>query len=391
MFVAKSIETEHKDLIHDVAYDHYGRRMATCSSDQSIKVWDIAEDGSSKQVAHWKAHSGSVWRVTWAHPEFGQVLATCSFDRTATIWEEVSSAGDSDHGGSSSESSSSWVKRTSLVDSRTSVTDVKFAPKHLGLQLATCSSDGMVRIYEAPDVMNLCQWTPQLEINSKMSCSCLAWNPSRAHLSMIAVGSDDPSASGSSKVQIYEFNESSRKWLKVEAIAGATDPVHDLSFAPNFGRSYHLLAIASRDVKVVSLKPFTPSKEAIAQGSGYSKFEIRQVASFNEHNSQVWRVSWNVTGTILASSGDDGCVRLWKANYMGSWKSIGVLKGDQPVPSTHLGGSGQSASTQNSQTASSTLNSFSGHFGSLAQSAAPQNFSSGAFAGQRQAFNTMTD
>ena len=74
MFVAKSVETDHKDLIHDVAYDHYGRRMATCSSDQSIKVWDIAEDGTSQQVAHWKAHSGSVWRVTWAHPEFGQVL-----------------------------------------------------------------------------------------------------------------------------------------------------------------------------------------------------------------------------------------------------------------------------------------------------------------------------
>lgn len=27
---------------------------------------------------------------------------------------------------------------------------------------------------------------------------------------------------------------------------------------------------------------------------------------------QVWRVSWNVTGTVLSSSGDDGCVRLWK-------------------------------------------------------------------------------
>jgi WD40 repeat protein len=27
---------------------------------------------------------------------------------------------------------------------------------------------------------------------------------------------------------------------------------------------------------------------------------------------QVWRLSWNVTGTILASSGDDGYVRLWK-------------------------------------------------------------------------------
>ncbi|XP_062933234.1 nucleoporin SEH1-like [Cynocephalus volans] len=34
-------------------------------------------------------HSGSVWRVTWAHPEFGQVLASCSFDRTAAVWEEI--------------------------------------------------------------------------------------------------------------------------------------------------------------------------------------------------------------------------------------------------------------------------------------------------------------
>ena len=28
--------------------------------------------------------------------------------------------------------------------------------------------------------------------------------------------------------------------------------------------------------------------------------------------AQVWRVEWNVTGTVLSSSGDDGKVRLWK-------------------------------------------------------------------------------
>lgn len=38
LFEAHSINAEHKDLIHDVAYDFYGQRMATCSSDQFVKV-----------------------------------------------------------------------------------------------------------------------------------------------------------------------------------------------------------------------------------------------------------------------------------------------------------------------------------------------------------------
>ena len=46
--------------------------------------------------------------------------------------------------------------------------------------------------------------------------------------------------------------------------------------------------------------------------TGPTKFEVQLVAQFDNHNSQVWRVSWNITSTLLASSGDDGCVRLWK-------------------------------------------------------------------------------
>lgn len=46
--------------------------------------------------------------------------------------------------------------------------------------------------------------------------------------------------------------------------------------------------------------------------TGPTKFEVQIVAQFDNHNSQVWRVSWNITSTLLASSGDDGCVRLWK-------------------------------------------------------------------------------
>ena len=38
MFLAKSVASEHKDLIHDVSFDYHGRRMATCSSDHTVKV-----------------------------------------------------------------------------------------------------------------------------------------------------------------------------------------------------------------------------------------------------------------------------------------------------------------------------------------------------------------
>jgi len=92
MFVSRRVETDHKDLISDVAFNLYGSRVATCSSDQTVRIWEL--DGPQglanwKCTASWKAHSSAVWKVTWAHPQFGQVVATCSFDRTAAVWEEV--------------------------------------------------------------------------------------------------------------------------------------------------------------------------------------------------------------------------------------------------------------------------------------------------------------
>lgn len=122
--------------------------------------------------------------LTLCFLEFGAVIATCSFDRTASIWEETVCEKNIN-----SIPQKKWVRRTNLVDSRTSVTDVKFGPKTLGLQLASCSADGIIRIYEAPDIMNLAQWTLQHEINSKTPLSCISWNPSlfRLHAPMIAV------------------------------------------------------------------------------------------------------------------------------------------------------------------------------------------------------------
>ena len=41
----------------------------------------------------------------------------------------------------------------------------------------------------------------------------------------------------------------------METIALVTDAVHDVAFAPNLGRSFHLLGIATKSLKVISIDP----------------------------------------------------------------------------------------------------------------------------------------
>ncbi|PIO56097.1 WD domain, G-beta repeat protein, partial [Teladorsagia circumcincta] len=120
----------------------------------TLSVWDRGSDGTWTKAASWKVHGGAVWRVVWAHPEFGQLLATCSYDRSVHIWEEIRSGP-----GAEGRKGARWVRKAYLTDSRANVTDIAFAPRHLGLMLATVSAQGVVRIYEAADVMDLSRWS----------------------------------------------------------------------------------------------------------------------------------------------------------------------------------------------------------------------------------------
>ena len=89
----------HDDVVNDIAFDFYGKRFATCSSDKNIRVWDLKDAGQESSGERYscseipRAHQSAIWRLSWAHPEFGQLLASCSEDRTTCIWEEQESIG----------------------------------------------------------------------------------------------------------------------------------------------------------------------------------------------------------------------------------------------------------------------------------------------------------
>ena len=52
------IQNAHADLVTDAAYDFYGVRLATCSLDHRIKIWQLDEsDGTWTAVADWKVRA----------------------------------------------------------------------------------------------------------------------------------------------------------------------------------------------------------------------------------------------------------------------------------------------------------------------------------------------
>ena len=156
-YATKQVRTEHKDLIQDIAFDFYGKRVATASLDQTVKIWNINENNDWVFKEELKVKSKltvtlspilirkmifqinpGLSKVAWAHPEFGSLIAVAC-DKHVWIYEETCL-------GSGKGDKSGWVKRTPpLSDARAAITDLKFAPKFLGLQLAICSQNGEVR------------------------------------------------------------------------------------------------------------------------------------------------------------------------------------------------------------------------------------------------------
>ncbi|CAM9201161.1 unnamed protein product [Phaeothamnion confervicola] len=377
---AKRFATNHADLVHDVRYDHYGKRLATCSSDQTVRVWDLDDNGDwhVKEGGEWKnAHQGMIFRLVWAHPEFGQVLATCSADKTIKIWKplrtalrdmdsnlmlhlplnyisagsffstillpvsNVASGIEEGHG------QARWYPKAQLSDSRKPVMGLEFAPRHVGLKLAAASADGCVRVYEALDAMNLSHW-PVQEVFEPDSAggagvTCLSWNKSRFEQAspMLVLGTD------TGRSWVWRYDGATRAWQMVCELERHDRMVCDVDWAPAAGRSFHLIATAGRDNKLKVCRFVFRSCQAVLGGMVWSggvhrlrRAEVgaeapREPAALLLEGAEVWRVSWNVTGTVLVSSGSDPEVRVWKQNFRGEWQGVARVAGD-------LGASGSS-------------------------------------------------
>jgi len=158
---------EHPAYIHQVSVELLGRRLAICSSDKTVKVYE--RRGGPKEGAaatstapqplmppsssllsvpqEWhlattfEEHTAAVNAVAWSHPKLGVLLASCSADRTIRFYTEQNV-----------ESGPRWTSLTRMKvhDNRADAFyDLAFAPqtKAQPPKLAACNGDGTVRVY----------------------------------------------------------------------------------------------------------------------------------------------------------------------------------------------------------------------------------------------------
>ena len=77
-------------LKHDAKVDFFGRKLATASSDRTIRIFQINDNQTETLLSILSGHEGPVWQIAWAHPKFGAILGSCSYDGTVIIWQEDS-------------------------------------------------------------------------------------------------------------------------------------------------------------------------------------------------------------------------------------------------------------------------------------------------------------
>ncbi len=298
-FVLDRTLKAHSGWVTGVAFSADGQRLASGSSDQTVKLWDVptgqetgtvatkiqevqalafsrdghwlAAENSTNTVTLWDAATGrevrtfrsnkplgvlgSSWVYSIAFSPDGRLLASGVDDKTIRLWDVETGRSVRDLGAA-----------------RRSVIYIAFSPD--GRWLASGGDDKTIKIWE------------------------------------VATGKEIQTLRGHKK-NVYAVVFSSNGRYLASASADKSVKLWDVTT----GREIHTLTGHASDVSSIA---FSPDSRWLASGSWDKTIKIwdvqtgREVRTLEGHTHHVYTVAFDSRGSWLASGSEDGTIKLWR-------------------------------------------------------------------------------
>ncbi|KAK2966496.1 hypothetical protein RJ640_019025 [Escallonia rubra] len=307
------------------SWNYCGERLATGSIDGTLTIFDSVDPASSSFTctSRSKAHAASIVKVVWVPPEYGDAVACISSDGTLSLWEEVVEETQP----------LQWKLCKRFEGSSYKVLDIQCGVSLTSLKLVIAYSDGHVKVYELLNPLELKNWQLQAEFqnvidsvskygNASCMSASISWNPQRggSQQSSFVLGFNSNILQLNSS-KVWEFDQDHQRWLPVAELAlpgDKGDQVYAVAWAPNIGRPYEVIAVATHKGIAIWHIGLNPDPDG--------RLSVETAALLSGHGGEVWQMEWDMSGMTLATTGSDGMALMLVLKELASFGDVKKLQ-----------------------------------------------------------------